>query len=85
MDEFDELQQLEILKEDIQEQMKGMQTAEADFTEANEAMIKFIQDNEAEDELVSGTGSGWKDLATVVAEKEEPGATVQEDRCCVIF
>jgi hypothetical protein len=87
MDDFDEVQQLEMQKENLRELMKGMETSEMDFTQANEAMINFAKEHEADDGLVSGTGCAWKEITSaVVTERVESGDVVEEgDGCCVII
>ncbi len=87
MEEFDEVQQLEIQKEYLQEQLNGINGAEMDFTEANQAMINSVKEKEEEDDLVSGTGSGWKEIVPTVThhERVESGdPVVEEEGCCVI-
>jgi ribose 5-phosphate isomerase RpiB len=86
MDDFDEVQQLEIQKENLQKQIEGMENGEMDFTEANEALINAVKEKEDEDGLVSGTGEGWKDVINAVApERVESGDVVEEGGgCCVM-
>jgi len=82
MDELDELDQLQNEAKALQQQLKGMDTAEMDFAQANEAMLEFVKTQEVKDDLVSGDGMGWKEITNViVTERVE---VVEEKKCCVI-
>ena len=81
----DELQQMEAELKTLQEQMKGMEDAEIDFTQAKGAISEYVQEKEPEDGLVSGGGSVWKEIASaIVTERVDSGNVVEENSCCVI-